>query len=55
VIDYRAGNLTSLLKGLRAAGADPFVTHDGDAVAAADAVVVPGVGNFAATTAIDAP
>jgi glutamine amidotransferase len=53
VVDYKAGNLTSLLKGLTAAGADAFVTSDPRAVGAADAVVVPGVGNFAATTAID--
>ena len=55
VIDYHAGNLTSLLKGLSAAGADPFVTRDAAQLAAADAIVVPGVGNFAATQAIDEP
>jgi imidazole glycerol-phosphate synthase subunit HisH len=53
VIDYHAGNLTSLMKGFAAAGARPFVTSSPDHVLAADAVVVPGVGNFAATTAID--
>ena len=53
VIDYKAGNLTSLLKGLTAAGAEPFVTRDAAQLAAVDAIVVPGVGNFAATTAID--
>jgi len=53
IVDYRAGNLTSLVKGLAAAGAQPFVTSDADALARADAIVVPGVGNFAATTAID--
>jgi glutamine amidotransferase len=55
VIDYKAGNLTSVLKGLTAAGAGPFVTEDARAIATADAVVVPGVGHFAATAAIDAP
>jgi glutamine amidotransferase len=55
VVDYRAGNLTSLLKGLAAAGADAFVTRAVDALAAADAIVVPGVGNFGATAAIDEP
>jgi glutamine amidotransferase len=54
VVDYKAGNLTSLLKGLVAAGADPFVADDDTAVSRADAIVVPGVGNFAATTAIGA-
>jgi len=52
VVDYRAGNLTSLLKGLTAAGGRPFVTSDAPALSSADAVVVPGVGNFAATTAV---
>jgi glutamine amidotransferase len=52
VVDYRAGNLTSLLKGLTAAGADPFVTNDARALSGADASIVPGVGNIAATTAI---
>ena len=55
VVDYRAGNLTSVLKGLAAAGAAPFVTQEPDEIAAADAIVVPGVGHFAATTAISAP
>jgi glutamine amidotransferase len=52
VVEYGAGNLTSVLKGLTAAGADPFVTGEPDDVGAADAIVVPGVGNFAATGAI---
>jgi glutamine amidotransferase len=53
VVDYRAGNLTSLLKGLTAAGAAPLVTSDASRAADADALVVPGVGHFGATTAID--
>ncbi len=52
VVDYRAGNLTSVLKGLTAAGAEPFVTDDATKVATADGIVVPGVGHFAATAAI---
>jgi imidazole glycerol-phosphate synthase subunit HisH len=52
VIDYRAGNLTSVLKGLRAVGASPAVTDDPASVADADAIVIPGVGHFGATTAI---
>ncbi|HEX4568030.1 MAG TPA: imidazole glycerol phosphate synthase subunit HisH [Vicinamibacterales bacterium] len=52
VVEYGAGNLTSVLKGLTAAGADPFVTGESDDVDAANATVVPGVGNFAATDAI---
>jgi glutamine amidotransferase len=52
VVDYGAGNLTSVIKGLAAAAADPFVTSDDAEVTRADAVVVPGVGHFAATGAI---
>jgi glutamine amidotransferase len=52
VVDYKAGNLTSVLKGLRAAGAAPVVTADPDAIAGADAIVIPGVGHFGATAAI---
>lgn len=54
VVDYGAGNLTSVLKGLRAAGASPFVTADPAAPGAADAIVIPGVGHFGATSAIGA-
>jgi glutamine amidotransferase len=52
VIDYGAGNLTSVMKGLRAAGATPMLTSDPGAIATAAAIVVPGVGHFGATTAI---
>jgi glutamine amidotransferase len=52
-VDYRAGNLTSVVKGLMAAGAAGVVTTDPTTVADADAVIVPGVGHFGATRAID--
>jgi len=50
VIDYKAGNLTSVLKALRHLGAETVVT-DGDLslVEAAERIVLPGVGHFAAT------
>jgi glutamine amidotransferase len=51
LIDYGSGNLRSAEKALvRAAGggAEIVVTHDPDAIAAADRVVLPGVGAFAA-------
>jgi glutamine amidotransferase len=55
VVDYKAGNLTSLLKGLTAAGADAYVTAEpADLRESCDGIVIPGVGHFAATTAIDA-
>jgi imidazole glycerol-phosphate synthase subunit HisH len=54
VIDYKAGNLTSVLKALRHLGADIVVT-DGDlsVVASAERLVLPGVGHFAATKRLD--
>jgi glutamine amidotransferase len=54
VIDYKAGNLTSVLKALRHLGAEPAVT-DGDLslVESAERIVLPGVGHFAATERLD--
>jgi imidazole glycerol-phosphate synthase subunit HisH len=54
VIDYKAGNLTSVLKALRHLGAEPEVT-DSDAalIARAERIVLPGVGHFAATKRLD--
>jgi glutamine amidotransferase len=54
VIDYKAGNLTSVLKALRHLGAEPEVT-DGDlaAVEHAERIVLPGVGHFQATERLD--
>jgi glutamine amidotransferase len=54
VIDYKAGNLTSVLKALGHLGAGVVVT-DGDLapVNAAERIVLPGVGHFAATARLD--
>ena len=49
VVDYKAGNLTSVMKALRAAGADPVLTDDPALVRGADRIILPGVGHFAAT------
>ncbi len=49
VVDYRAGNLTSVVKALHALDVDLKVTSDPDVVARASKVVLPGVGHFAAT------
>jgi glutamine amidotransferase len=49
VIDYKAGNLTSVMKALIALGAAAQVTEDPAVVRAAERVVLPGVGHFAAT------
>lgn len=48
VIDYGIGNLHSAHKALVAVGADATLVDDPAAVRAADAVVLPGVGNFGA-------
>ncbi len=54
VIDYKAGNLTSVLKALRYLGADVEVTDSDTAlVEAAERIVLPGVGHFAATERLD--
>ena len=50
VIDYKAGNLTSVVKALRYLGAsDIAVTQSPEDVLCADKVVLPGVGHFQAT------
>jgi glutamine amidotransferase len=46
IIDYGMGNLYSVRSACFAVGLDAFVTSDPDAVKAADAVVLPGVGAF---------
>ena len=55
VIDYKAGNLTSVLKALRHLGAEAEVT-DGELapIERAERIVLPGVGHFAATERLDA-
>ena len=49
VIDYKAGNLTSVVKALRYLGAQPKVTQDPEIVHGASKIVLPGVGHFQAT------
>jgi glutamine amidotransferase len=54
VIDYKAGNLTSVLKALRHLGANAMVTDsDLSVIASADQIVLPGVGHFATTERLD--
>jgi len=50
VIDYKAGNLTSVVKALNFLGAETLVTQDPDVVRKATKVVLPGVGHFQATS-----
>jgi len=53
LIDYGAGNLTSVRKALTALGADFTVPTSTDACAQASGIIVPGVGHFAATAALE--
>ena len=54
VIDYKAGNLTSVLKALRHLGAEPVVTDsDVSLIGSAERIVLPGVGHFVATARLD--
>ncbi len=49
VIDYKAGNLTSVMKALNALNVAATITEDPDQVSKASKVILPGVGHFAAT------
>ena len=51
VLDYGSGNVHSAAKALEAAGARVELTADRDRVAAADGLLVPGVGAFSAVVA----
>ena len=53
LIDYGAGNLTSVRKGFAAAGAELFTPRLPHELERATGVVVPGVGHFSATAALD--
>jgi imidazole glycerol-phosphate synthase subunit HisH len=55
LIDYGAGNLTSVRKALTALGADFATPARPEECAGFSAVIVPGVGNFAATSALVGP
>lgn len=49
IVDYRAGNLTSVKKALDRVGAESFVTSDPEAITGAERIVLPGVGHFSST------
>jgi glutamine amidotransferase len=55
LIDYKAGNLTSVKKALATIGAEVFVPDTPDDLANAAGIIVPGVGHFGATRALDQP
>jgi imidazole glycerol-phosphate synthase subunit HisH len=53
VIDYKAGNLTSVMKALDALGCSAQVTADPEVVRRATQVILPGVGHFQATQLLE--
>ena len=53
LVDYKAGNLTSVRKALAAVGADVVVPEAPSDLRRAAGVIVPGVGHFSATRALD--
>jgi glutamine amidotransferase len=53
LINYRAGNTASVLKAFQFVGAEAVVTSEPAVVRSARAIVLPGVGHFASTTAIE--
>ncbi len=54
LIDYQAGNLTSVKKALATIGAEVFVPETPDTLREARGIIVPGVGHFGATRALEA-
>lgn len=55
LVDYGAGNLTSVRKALAHVGAEVWTPATADELSRARAIIVPGVGHFDATAALDAP
>lgn len=53
VVDYKAGNLTSVTKALHAVGVEAIATSEPAMVLTAEKVVLPGVGHFAATSFLE--
>jgi glutamine amidotransferase len=52
LIDYGAGNLTSVKKALAAIGAEVRIPEQPDELSSAHGVIIPGVGHFGATRAL---
>ncbi len=53
IVDYRAGNVASVKKALDHLGCESVITSDKQVIARAERIVLPGVGHFAATKALD--
>jgi glutamine amidotransferase len=52
IVDYQAGNLASVKKAFDHLGCESAITADPEEIARASKIVLPGVGNFEATTAL---
>ena len=46
VVDYQKGNLQSVVRSVNAVGGNAFASSDPADIAAASAVILPGVGSF---------
>ena len=55
IVDYQAGNLASVRKAFDHLGYESAITADPVEIARASKIVLPGVGNFEATTALSGP
>jgi imidazole glycerol-phosphate synthase subunit HisH len=55
IVDYRAGNLASVKKAFDHLGHESAITADPAVISQAHKIVLPGVGNFEATTALAGP
>ena len=53
IVDYGAGNLVSVKKALDRLGLQSAITSDPGLVAAAAKIILPGVGHFASTAALE--
>jgi glutamine amidotransferase len=53
LIDYGVGNLASVMKALGAVGAVAYRANEAGSLAGAAAIVIPGVGHFAATARLN--
>ena len=53
IVNYRAGNLTSVKKALDHLGVASDITSDVEVVANADKIILPGVGHFSTTSVLD--
>ena len=53
VVDYHAGNLTSVKKALDHLCAEVVITRDPDVVAQAEKIILPGVGHFSSTAILE--